>query len=146
MKFWFRNIQLRLIRREFFYNKRILILILLENNWIKVNKLIVYNFYIEPWLRPPLKLLNSLNSSISSGKNVQYQDEVKTDLSEFFGSKDKDYYLESFQVLANRWLKTVEHEGLYFENRAVSCYFTILLDCMKTDKTFASSSIFNNSK
>jgi len=33
---------------------------------------------------------------------------------EFFSSKSKDWYLKGIQELSERWLKTIEHNGLYF--------------------------------
>jgi hypothetical protein len=34
---------------------------------------------------------------------------------EFFASKDKEWFYQAFKELAKKWVKTIEHEGLYFE-------------------------------
>jgi hypothetical protein len=40
---------------------------------------------------------------------------VKVAVEEFFASKDKKLFYQAFKELAEKWLKTIEHEGLYFE-------------------------------
>ena len=34
---------------------------------------------------------------------------------EFFSSKSKDWYLSGIQEITKRWLKTIEHNGMYFD-------------------------------
>jgi hypothetical protein len=34
---------------------------------------------------------------------------------ECFASKDKEWFYQAFKVLAEKWKKTIELEGLYFE-------------------------------
>jgi hypothetical protein len=40
---------------------------------------------------------------------------VEVAVEEFFASKDKEWFYQAFKKLAEKWVKTVEHEGLYFE-------------------------------
>jgi hypothetical protein len=40
---------------------------------------------------------------------------------EFFAYKDKEWFYQAFKKLAEKWVKTIEYEGLYFE---------LLLFCM----------------
>jgi histone-lysine N-methyltransferase SETMAR len=41
--------------------------------------------------------------------------DMKVTVEEFFASKDKDWFYQAFKELAEKWVKTIEHEGLYFE-------------------------------
>jgi hypothetical protein len=34
---------------------------------------------------------------------------------EVFASKDKEWFYQAFKELAEQWVKTIEHESLYFE-------------------------------
>lgn len=49
------------------------------------------------------------------GRSFNDLDEVETACQEFFRSKEKDWYQQGIQQLADRWLKTIESNGLYFE-------------------------------
>jgi hypothetical protein len=49
------------------------------------------------------------------GKKFQSVAEVEVAVEEFFASKDKEWFYQAFKELAEEWLKTIEHEGLYFE-------------------------------
>jgi hypothetical protein len=40
---------------------------------------------------------------------------VEVAVEEFFVSKDKEWFYQAFKELAEKWVKTIEHEGLYFE-------------------------------
>jgi hypothetical protein len=40
---------------------------------------------------------------------------VEVAVEEFFASKDKEWFYQAFKELAEKWVKTTEHEGLYFE-------------------------------
>ncbi len=41
--------------------------------------------------------------------------EVEEGIQEFFNSKDRDWFRRGIEQLADRWLKCVESDGLYFE-------------------------------
>jgi hypothetical protein len=40
---------------------------------------------------------------------------MKVAVEEFFASKDKEWFYQAFKELAEKWVKTTEHEALYFE-------------------------------
>jgi hypothetical protein len=42
---------------------------------------------------------------------------VEVAVEEFFAFKDKEWFYQIFKELAERWVKTLKHEGLYFEYR-----------------------------
>jgi hypothetical protein len=50
-------------------------------------------------------------------KKFQSVADVEVAVEEFFASKDKDWFYQEFKELAEKWVKTTEHEGLYFEYR-----------------------------
>jgi hypothetical protein len=39
---------------------------------------------------------------------------VEVAVEEFFASKHKEWFYQEFKELAEKWVKTTEHEGLYF--------------------------------
>jgi histone-lysine N-methyltransferase SETMAR len=49
------------------------------------------------------------------GKKFQSVADVEAAVEEFFTSKDKEWFYQAFKVLAEKWVKTSEHEGLYYE-------------------------------
>jgi hypothetical protein len=49
------------------------------------------------------------------GKKFQSVVGVEVAVEEFFAAKDKEWFYQAFKELAEKWLKTIEHEGLYFE-------------------------------
>lgn len=49
------------------------------------------------------------------GRNFQSIEEVDTAVTEFFASKNKDWFYQAFRELADRWEKVIQHQGLYFE-------------------------------
>lgn len=49
------------------------------------------------------------------GRKFSNIDQVETACQEFFDSHDKKWYQNGIEQLAERWLKTIEHNGLYFE-------------------------------
>jgi histone-lysine N-methyltransferase SETMAR len=57
------------------------------------------------------------------GKKFQYVADVEVAGEEFFASEDKEWFYRAFKELAEKWMKTIEHEGLYFD-------FKLLLFCM----------------
>jgi hypothetical protein len=49
------------------------------------------------------------------GKKFQSVADMEDVVEEFFASKDKEWFYQAFKELAEKWVKTNEHEGLYFE-------------------------------
>jgi hypothetical protein len=49
------------------------------------------------------------------GKKFQSVADVEVAVEEFFASKDKEWFYQAFKELAEKWVKTTKHEGLYFE-------------------------------
>lgn len=50
------------------------------------------------------------------GRTFDNLKEVDAGVQEFFASKSPEWYRAGIQNLAERWLKVIEHNGLYFEN------------------------------
>jgi histone-lysine N-methyltransferase SETMAR len=48
-------------------------------------------------------------------KKFQSVADVEVAANKFFASKDKEWSYQAFKELAEKWLKTTEHDGLYFE-------------------------------
>jgi histone-lysine N-methyltransferase SETMAR len=48
-------------------------------------------------------------------KKFQFVADVVVAVEEMFASKDKEWFYQAFKELAEKWAKTIEHEGLYFE-------------------------------
>jgi hypothetical protein len=40
---------------------------------------------------------------------------VEVAVEELFASKDTEWFHQAFKELGEKWVKTIEHEGLYFE-------------------------------
>jgi hypothetical protein len=49
------------------------------------------------------------------GKKFQSVADVEVMVEEFFAFKDKEWFYQAFKELAEKWLNTIEHEGLHFE-------------------------------
>jgi hypothetical protein len=49
------------------------------------------------------------------GKKFQSVADVEVAVEEFFASKDKEWFYQAFKEFAEKWVKTTEHEVLYFE-------------------------------
>jgi histone-lysine N-methyltransferase SETMAR len=49
------------------------------------------------------------------GRRFSSEEEVKTGIAEFFASKTPDWYRHGIEQLAERWLRVIENDGLYFE-------------------------------
>jgi histone-lysine N-methyltransferase SETMAR len=47
------------------------------------------------------------------GKKFQSVADMKIAVEEFFASKDKEWFYQAFKDLAEKWVKAIEHEGLY---------------------------------
>jgi hypothetical protein len=54
-------------------------------------------------------------AQILRGKKFQSVADVEVAVEVFFASKDKEWVYQAFKELAEKWVKTIEHEGLYFE-------------------------------
>lgn len=50
------------------------------------------------------------------GRTFNDLEEVEIGCQEFFVSKDKEWYQHGMEQLADRWVKTIEFDGLYFKN------------------------------
>jgi hypothetical protein len=48
-------------------------------------------------------------------KKFQSVADVEVAVEEFFASNDKEWFYQAFKELAEKWVKTIEHVGLYFE-------------------------------
>jgi hypothetical protein len=42
---------------------------------------------------------------------------VEVAVEKFFASKDNEWFYQAFKELAEKWVKTTEHEGFHFENQ-----------------------------
>jgi hypothetical protein len=49
------------------------------------------------------------------GKMFQCVADVEVAVEELFASKDKKWFYPAFKEWVEKWVKTIEHEGLYFE-------------------------------
>jgi hypothetical protein len=49
------------------------------------------------------------------GKIFQSVADVEVEVEEIFASKDKEWFYQAIKELAEKWMKTIEHEDLYFE-------------------------------
>jgi hypothetical protein len=49
------------------------------------------------------------------GKKFQSVVDMEAAVEEFFASKHKEWFYQAFKEFAEKWVKTIEHEGLYFE-------------------------------
>jgi hypothetical protein len=68
-----------------------------------------------PHLEPSDYCLFSSIAPFLRGKKFQSEANVEVAVEEFFASKDKDWFYQAFKELAEKWMKTTEHEGLNFE-------------------------------
>jgi histone-lysine N-methyltransferase SETMAR len=48
------------------------------------------------------------------GKKFQSVADVEVAVEELFVSKDKEWFYQAFKKLAEKWVKTIKHESLYF--------------------------------
>jgi hypothetical protein len=49
------------------------------------------------------------------GKKFQSVADVEVAVEELFASKDKKWFCHAFKELSEKWVNTIEHEGVYFE-------------------------------
>jgi hypothetical protein len=49
------------------------------------------------------------------GKMFHSVADVEVAVEEFFASKDRQWFYQALKKLAQKWVKTIEHEGFYFE-------------------------------
>jgi histone-lysine N-methyltransferase SETMAR len=57
----------------------------------------------------------SFYGPVSSRKIFQLLTDVEVAVEEFFASKDKEWFYQALKELSEKWVKTIEHEGLCFE-------------------------------
>jgi histone-lysine N-methyltransferase SETMAR len=50
------------------------------------------------------------------GRTFKNVEEVETGVRDFFASKQPEWYRAGIENLAERWLQTIDHNGLYFED------------------------------
>jgi histone-lysine N-methyltransferase SETMAR len=68
-----------------------------------------------PDLEPPDYYLFRSMAPFLRGKKFQSVVDVEVAVKEFVASKDKEWFYQTFKELAEKWVKTIEHERLYFE-------------------------------
>jgi hypothetical protein len=68
-----------------------------------------------PDLEPSYYYLFRSMDQFLRGKTFQSVADVEVALEEFFASKDKEWFYQALKELTEKWAKTIEHEGLYFE-------------------------------
>jgi histone-lysine N-methyltransferase SETMAR len=68
-----------------------------------------------PDLAPPDYYLFRSMAQFLRGKKFQSVADVEVAVEVFFASKDKEWFYQVFKELAEKWVKTIEHEGMYFE-------------------------------
>jgi hypothetical protein len=49
------------------------------------------------------------------GRNFKTIEDVEMGCRDFFSSKDKAWYRRGIELLAEKWVQTIESNGLYFE-------------------------------
>ena len=55
-------------------------------------------------------------SHFLQGRRFGSEEEVKNGIAEFFASKKPEWYRHGIEQLAERWLRDIESDGLYFED------------------------------
>jgi histone-lysine N-methyltransferase SETMAR len=68
-----------------------------------------------PDLEPSDYYLFRYMAQFLHGKKFQSLADVEVAVEEYFASKDEEWFYQAFRELAEKWVKTIEHEGLYFE-------------------------------
>jgi hypothetical protein len=66
-------------------------------------------------LEPSVYYLFRSVAQFLCGKKFQSVADVEVAVEEFFASKDEELFYQAFKELTEKWVKTIEHEGLYFE-------------------------------
>jgi histone-lysine N-methyltransferase SETMAR len=49
------------------------------------------------------------------GKKFQSVEDAEVAVEDIFASKDKEWFYQAFKEMAEKWVKTIEHESLYSE-------------------------------
>jgi hypothetical protein len=60
------------------------------------------------------------------GKKFQSVEDVEVAVEEFFASKYKEWFYQTFKELAEKWVKIIEHEGFYFEYRISFIFYVFV--------------------
>jgi histone-lysine N-methyltransferase SETMAR len=68
-----------------------------------------------PDLEPSEYYLSCSMAQFLYGKKFRSVADMEVAVEEFFVSKDKEWFYQAFKELAEKWVKTIEHECLYFE-------------------------------
>jgi hypothetical protein len=70
-----------------------------------------------PDLKPSDYYLFRSMAQFLHGKMFQSVADVEVAVEEFFASKDKEWFYQAFKELAEKWVKTIVHEGsFHFES------------------------------
>jgi hypothetical protein len=69
-----------------------------------------------PYLEPSEYYLFHSMAQFLRGKKFQSVADVEVAVEEFSASKDKEWFYQASKELAEKWVKTIEHEGLYFKH------------------------------
>lgn len=85
----------------------------------KINELDAFELLPHPAYSPDLApsdyhLFRSM-AHFLRGRRFNNLDDVEKGCQDFFSSKDKDWYQSGIQQLVDRWIKTINSNGLYFE-------------------------------
>jgi histone-lysine N-methyltransferase SETMAR len=68
-----------------------------------------------PYLEPSDHYVFRSMAQFLRGEKFQSVADVEVAVEELFASKDKEWFYQTFKQLAEKWVKTIEHEDLYFE-------------------------------
>jgi histone-lysine N-methyltransferase SETMAR len=68
-----------------------------------------------PDLTPSAYYLLRSMAQFLHGKKFQFQFQVEFVVEECFASIDNEWFYQAFKELAEKWVKTIEHEGLHSE-------------------------------
>ena len=119
VKFWDGDIHHWLTEIEFSFSRTMRDPQLHEQSWQKFRNWEESNCYhthaYNPDLAPSDYHMFRSMAHFLRGRNFESIEAVEVDLGEFFASKTRDWYRRGIINLAERWFKTIESEGLYFE-------------------------------
>jgi histone-lysine N-methyltransferase SETMAR len=90
-----------------------------KNTLQKIEELEGIELLLHPTFSPDLApsdyyLFRSM-AQFLRGKKFKSLADLEVAVEEFFASEDKEWFYQAFMELAEKWAKTTEHEGLYFE-------------------------------
>jgi histone-lysine N-methyltransferase SETMAR len=78
------------------------------------------------------------------GKKFQSVADVEVAVEELFASKDKEWLYQAFKKFAEKWVKTIEHEGLYFEYLIIFILYVLAIKSVhfECDIIYGTSSVY----